>query len=256
MGSDGASGVYPRLAIVLAGGLGARLRSALPGRPKVLAPVDGKPFLGYVLAYLTSQGIRDVILCLGYLADQVKAYAGSGKAWNLNIRYSTETTPLGTGGALSLAAGSMDHPFFALNGDTLFLADLQVLWSTHQVTNALATIALLEVTERRARGCVTLDESGKIVAFKEKSAQGGQGLVNSGVYILAPQALSTIKPGEAISLERRVFPYLASLGKLAGKVQRAYFADIGTPESLASFEKDVIAGKIQLNDQPHEDLPR
>jgi len=256
MGNEGATGAFPTLAIVLAGGLGERLRSVLPDKPKVLAPVAGKPFLGYVLAYLASQGIKDVILCLGYLADQVKAYAGSGKMWNINIRYSVETTPLGTGGAMSMAAGNVRHPFFALNGDTIFLADFRAFWATHQTTNALATVALHEATQSRERGCVTLDESGRIVAFEEKPMLGGPALINSGVYLVSPEALSIVKPGEMASLEQQVFPYLVSLGKLAGYVQQAYFADIGTPESLATFEKDVIAGNIPLTKDTHENIPR
>jgi NDP-sugar pyrophosphorylase family protein len=237
----------PTTAIVLAGGLGTRLRGAVGDRPKVLAPAAGRPFLDYVLAYLAGQGIKKAILSLGYLAEQVMSFAAGGKRWGLAIDYSVESTPLGTGGALRLAARGLQTPFYALNGDTLYLANLESLWGAHPRAQAAATIALLTLAEGRERGCVALDVSGKILSFAEKPAGGGLAagaLVNGGVYLLEPTALAGIPEGRPVSIEREVFPPLAAAGRLYGQVQRAYFADIGTPHSLAAFEADVASGKV------------
>jgi NDP-sugar pyrophosphorylase family protein len=237
----------PSTAIVLAGGLGTRLRAAVSDRPKVLAPAAGRPFLDYGLAYLAGQGLERVILSVGYLADQVKTFAGDGRRWGLEIRYSIEDMPLGTGGALRLAARGLAGPFFALNGDTLFLVDLGKLWEIHNAARAVATIALLQVAEGRARGCVALGEGGQILAFDEKPPAAGPALVNGGVYVLEPEALRDSEGARPLSIEREIFPPLAAQGRLYGQVQTAYFADIGTPQSLAAFEADVLSGKFKIS---------
>lgn len=238
----------PSTAIVLSGGLGTRLRSAVPDRPKVLASVAGKPFLGYVLTYLAQQGIRRVILSTGYLAEQVRAYAESGTSWGLEIQYVEEQIPLGTGGALRQASLGLNSAFFALNGDTLFLADLQALWQAHRSIEAVATVALAQVRDSQQRGSVTLAPNGKILSFVEKPASpldepvSAVRLANAGVYVLEPHALASLRPGEPASIERQVFPQLAEQGLLVGNIQEAYFVDIGTPQSLAAFERDILAG--------------
>lgn len=237
----------PTTALVLAGGLGTRLRAVLADRSKSLAPAAGKPFLHYVLDHLARQGLRRVVLCVGYLAGQVQEFARDGQDWGLEVTYSLEQTPLGTGGALRQASAGLSEAFFALNGDTLFRVDLPVLWEQHSRVGGLATVALLGVADGSARGCVRLSADGHILAFDEKPLQAQAGpqpaLVNGGVYVLEPQALADIPAGQAASIEREVFPRLAARSQLAGQVQDAYFADIGTPDSLAAFERDVLAGR-------------
>ncbi len=260
----------PDLALVLAGGFGTRLRSVLAGRPKSLAPAAGRTFLHYVLEYLKRQGVQRVVLCVGHLADQVQAYAGDGGDWGLEITYSIEQSALGTGGALRQACAGLDQPFFALNGDTLFQVDLSALWEQHVRLGCLATVALLPVSDASSRGRVRLAQDGRILSFDEKPAPGepvetsrwdvsnnqmpgenqtpqrgvSTNIVNGGVYLLEPLALADIPPWEAASIEREVFPRLASRGQLGGLVQDAYFADIGTPESLEAFERDVVRGVV------------
>jgi mannose-1-phosphate guanylyltransferase len=248
---------FPETAVVLAGGLGTRLRAAVAGRPKVLAPAAGQPFLHYVLEYLAGQGIRRVVLCVGYLADQVQEFTGNGSRWSLEIEYSQEEAPLGTAGALRRAALQLEQPYFALNGDTLFRVDLRALWQAHTRGGWLASVALLpaagEPGESQQRGCVRLDSSGRIIAFDEKPGAGApetarqEKLINGGIYLLAPQALDAVAPDRPVSIERDVFPRLAEQRVLGGLVQPAYFADIGTPQSLAAFERDIAAGVLQKN---------
>ncbi len=273
----------PDTALVLAGGLGTRLRAVVADRPKPLAPVAGKPFLHYVLDHLARQGLRRVTLCVGYRAEAVQDYVRDGQEWGLQAGYSQEQAALGTAGALRQASLSLGEAFFALNGDTLFRVDLAALWEQHIRVGGLATVALLRVAESGSaslRGCVRLSEDGHILAFDEKPAQAQVEtqnvacvetqnlacvetqnlacvetqnlaslrtvLVNGGVYVLEPRALAEVQPGQAVSIEREVFPRLAAQGMLAGQVQEAYFADIGTPESLAAFERDVLDGGWNL----------
>ncbi len=236
----------PSTAYILAGGFGTRLQPMVKDRPKVLAQVNGQPFLDYLLNYLLAQGITRIVLCAGYLANSILDYAQVSAQSGLDIQVSTEQNPLGTGGALRKASLAESAPFFALNGDTLFLIDLQSLWRFHKTHHSSGSLALLQAVEVRQRGCVRMTDEGYIQSFDEKANQSQPALVNGGVYILTPQALSSVIPGEPVSLERQVFPELAKKGLLTGQVQAGFFVDIGTPESLNQFEQDVRSGKKNL----------
>lgn len=235
----------PVTAFVLAGGLGTRLLPAIADRPKVLAPAGDRPFLHYILRYLQSQGMQRVILCTGYKGEDVCTHA-KREDLGMDISCSQESRPLGTGGAVRLASSDREEPFFALNGDTLFLVDLEKLWDALVSMDTLAAMALLPVEETGARGRVKLDERGLVAEFSEKPEETGPALVSGGVYAFLPEALKTIVPGETASLERDLFPRLAAEGLLAGSVQAVYFKDIGTPESLRSFERDLREGAVRL----------
>jgi NDP-sugar pyrophosphorylase family protein len=247
--------IRPDTAVILAGGLGTRLREAVADRPKVLAPVAGRPFLDYLIGNLKTQGVRLVILSVGYLADQVQSYAGCGERWGIDIQYSYEQAPLGTGGAMRLASQSLDRPFIGLNGDSFSRITLIDLWHQHQAARVSATIALREVAstaeDNSLRGCVRVDARSKILAFEEKpeslcgSSAQGKVLINTGVYLLNPDVLDDLEPDKPASLERDVFPMLAARGDLAAYIHSGYFMDIGTPSSLATFESDVTSGRIQ-----------
>ena len=251
----------PNQAVVLAGGLGTRLQPAVTGRPKVLANADGRPFLDYLLGYLAAQGLEEIILSTGHLAEQVSAFAGEGRRWGLRLRYCRESKPLGTAGALRLAAERYNlSTFFALNGDTLFAVDLKALWQKHFALKEVippvkATLALraIQPDEAGARGCVRLANDGRIVSFDEKPVQCGDVAqdrrfsANGGVYLLERPALEGIETGQPASLERQVFPRLASQGRLAGMLVDAYFADIGTPQSLAAFEEDLKTKRLGIS---------
>ena len=263
----------PQTAIVLAGGLGTRLRTAILDRPKVLAPAAGRPFLDYVLTYLARQGIKHVILSIGYQAEQIRAFVMNGNAWNINVIYSLESQPLGTGGALRLAFDKLSaSSTFALNGDSLFKVNLSTLWEAHIMYQAEATLALRGVRSEEwlQRGCVTLRNDGRILSFDEKpdashvlssrenfpqgissavDSSKDATLVNGGIYVLQKTALESIAVGANASLEREVFPHLAQLGTIAGIVLPGYFADIGTPQSLETFEKDVIQGTVDYENR-------
>lgn len=222
--------------VILAGGRGTRLQERMPGLPKVLAPVAGRPFLEHLLRWLARQGFSDVILCTGHLGEQIAQPFGNGRALGLRLHYSQEDKPLGTGGALKRA-----EPLLApgdsvvLNGDSYLATDLNCLLEFHRSRQALATLALVEVPDTRRYGAVGIDPEGTIVAFGEKQKQG-PGLINGGVYVLHPRLLAQIGPGPS-SLEQDVLPRLIGR-QLYGMRAGNFFVDIGTPESYGQLQSD------------------
>jgi len=222
-------------ALVLCGGLGTRLRSVLGALPKVLAPIAGQPFIAYQLSFLRSQGLTDVVLCTGHAADQVETCCGDGSRWGLHLRYSRETRPLGTGGALKQAEPLIcSNPFLVLNGDSFVGADLAQLVPTHTSHGAKITMAVAEVADLSRFGAVTLGEGGIVAAFGEKG-RGGFGLINAGIYAVDASVLASVPPGVAVSLEYDVFPALVGKG-LYGMIIPGPFLDIGTEETYRQAE--------------------
>lgn len=217
-------------AMILVGGLGTRLRPVVADRPKVLALVNGRPFLSYLLDQLVDAGVRDVVLCVGYLGDAVlETFQDSYRG--LKIRYSREDAPLGTGGALrrALKVASGDA-FLIMNGDSYCDLDLRSFVECHRGARAAASIALVRVDDVRRYGSVTVDQHMRVLDFEEKGARGGAGLINAGIYLLNKGVLAAIPEGKPVSLEREIFPRLIAEG-LNGFRVSGRFIDIGTPES-------------------------
>lgn len=235
-------------ALILAGGLGTRLRSVINDKPKPMAAVNDKPFIEYQIEFLKRYGVGHLILCVGYLYEQIQAYFGSGEKWGIRIEYSIEKELLGTAGALKLAQRYVDGAFFVLNGDTYFDADLQALAEFHRRQNAahgaLGTLALTEAQDASNYGAVTLDAENKILRFEEKSAQAAVSkLINAGIYVLEPEILQHIPPAQKVSLEKETFPALLNQGhRLFGYETTGYFVDIGTPAGYQGFQ-DYISGR-------------
>lgn len=230
-------------AVVLAGGLGTRLRPVLGALPKALAPVAGKPFLAYQLQWLKRRGVRRIVLCTGYQHQLIQDYLGDGDALGLSIRYSVEDRPLGTAGALRKASDEIGGTFLVLNGDTYLDIDLEEMLSCHQDAGTVATLALMRVNLAGRYGAVRLDERGKVLHFGEKQHSGAS-LVNAGLYVCEPSLLEYIPERDPLSLEQDVFPVLASQGRLQGHVVEGYVRDIGTPESYAQFVEDVEQNRL------------
>ena len=235
-------------AVVLCGGLGLRLRPAVPDLPKCLAPVGGRPFLEFVLLQLRCSGIRDVTLCVGYRNEQVREYFGNGKQWGLAIRYSVENGQLGTAGALKHAQRLIrNSPFIALNGDSILELDFGQIVEFHRRRSALVTLALAEVSCDRRYGSVLADDSGQVMLFHEKMKHDdGAGasfhkhaLINAGVYVLNREIFDAIPCAPpAVSLETAVFPCLIGRG-LYGCRCDGYFVDIGIPQDYAKAQREL-----------------
>jgi NDP-sugar pyrophosphorylase family protein len=219
-------------ALILAGGLGTRLRTALSDRPKVLAPIDGQPFITRVLDQLIIAGIRDVTFCTGYLGDALPRTLGKDYG-PLRLSYSQEPTPLGTAGAIALAArGIASRQMLVLNGDSYCAFDAESLLTCHIDNGAIATLLTVREENVSPYGSVEIDERGAVLAFREKNESAKPGLVNAGVYSLTHDILRDVQPGRAVSLEREIFPNWVGRGLHAMSCDGPLL-DIGTPETYA-----------------------
>lgn len=217
---------------ILAGGLGTRLRGVVNDRPKVLADVGGRPFLSYWLETLAVQGFQEVVVCAGYLADQVERCLGSTFG-PLQLRYSVETQPLGTGGALRLAAPHFNTPqVMVLNGDSFCEVDLAGFWKAHLERRSPASLVLRYEEDTRRFGRVTMTPDGRLENFLEKSDVVRPGWINAGIYLLPTEWISQIPVNQTVSLERDLLPRWLPEG-ISGFPSAGRFIDIGTPESFA-----------------------
>lgn len=222
-------------AAVLAGGLGTRLRALVGDRQKVVGEVDGRPFLAYLLDQLQAAGIMRVVLCTGYKGEQVRALFGDAFG-PMELLYSREAAPLGTGGALRLALPLLaSETVLALNGDSFCAADLAAFWQFHLSRRAEASLLLTRITDTSRYGRVVLDASGRIHNFAEKG-HGGPGWINAGIYLIRKDLLREIPPERPVSLEKDVFPRLLTRS-FYGYCCRAPFIDIGTPHSFATSQQ-------------------
>ena len=225
-------------AVILAGGLGTRLRSVLSDRPKPLALVAGRPFLAWILDMVAAAGVRRAVICTGYLAHMVEAELGRQHG-PLELWYSREETPRGTGGALLDALPqTSSETILALNGDSICLADLRQFAAEHRRRAAVASLLLTQVDDCSRFGRVDLDTDGRVTAFVEKGGEAMPGWINAGVYLLQRDALlAWPSSSEPISIERQIFPAWQNSGQLWGHAQGAApFIDIGTPQTLAAAE--------------------
>jgi D-glycero-alpha-D-manno-heptose 1-phosphate guanylyltransferase len=219
--------------LILAGGLGTRLRSGYAGGPKVLAPVEGRPFLSYLLQHLATSGFRHITLCVGYRAEQVEQWLGNGSTLGLVVTYSREEELMGTAGALRLAYTrfTAGQRIFAMNGDSILQVPFRSMYEAHLKRRPAGTIALVEVGDTSRYGRVEVNAEGFVSGFHEKNGEQTPGLINGGVYLFEPSIMDLVPAGRPVSLEREILPVLASQSLLAFK-SYGYFIDIGVPEDL------------------------
>jgi NDP-sugar pyrophosphorylase family protein len=227
--------------IILAGGLGTRLRGALGDLPKPLAPIGGKPVLEYLINFISHQGFREIIISCGHGAGAVRDYFGDGSTLGLRIRYTFEEELLGTGGAIKLAEPLVDsRDFIVANGDTYFEVSLTELLQFHRARGALATLALTYRKEAGRYGTVLCDDDNRVVTFTEKAKEERAGLINGGVYVFGRAIFDYIPAGRACSLEREILPLLVGRG-LYGFPADGYFIDIGVPEDYERAKEELPA---------------
>lgn len=224
-------------ALVLCGGKGSRLQSSVADRPKVMAEVNGRPFLDYILDHLENQGLRRVILCTGYKAEMIQDHYRDQER-DLFIDFARESEPLGTGGALKHAAEIIDsEDFFVLNGDSFCPLNFERMLSCHTEKGGIATIAVSPVDGSKDYGRVLFDEHTQIHAFEEK-IRGESGWVNAGVYCLNEDILSAMPQMKTFSLEYDCFPKWIPEGLIAFEAGEPFW-DIGTPERLERAKQEL-----------------
>ena len=225
-------------AIILAGGLGTRLRSAVPDLPKCMAPVNGKPFISYVIDYLMAQGITDFIFSLGYKHEFFTPVLDA-LPLTINYQLSTETEPLGTGGAIKLACNiALDEHVIITNGDTLFKTNISQLSKFHLDKKADCTLSLKPMKNFERYGVVEINEDNRVESFKEKQFYK-EGLINGGIYALeTAQFLSEDLP-EKFSFEKDYLEKYIHSRKIFGIAQDEYFIDIGIPEDYERAQNEL-----------------
>lgn len=226
-------------AIILAGGLGTRLRAAVPDLPKCMAPILAKPFIGYLTDYLHQQGIQKFIFSLGYKHESVEQYL-LAQYGGLNIHFSVEATPLGTGGAILLACKmTSDKDVLVINGDSFFKANLRELYALHKTRDADCTLALKPMQNFDRYSVVELRTDNSVSDFKKKQFTQ-KGLINGGLYVLNSFRFISENFPEAFSFEKDYLEKFAEARRFYGLPQEGYFIDIGIPEDFERAQTELM----------------
>jgi D-glycero-alpha-D-manno-heptose 1-phosphate guanylyltransferase len=224
-------------AIILAGGLGTRLKDTVPDLPKCMAPVNDRPFLSYLFEFLDRQGIATWILSLGYRSEQIRDYVNTAFRGR-DIRIHTELQPLGTGGAISASlALSRSRHVCVLNGDTYFNVNLQDMYAFHQSHQATCTLALKRMWNVSRYGLVETMPDGRISKFREKGVYE-EGLINGGIYLIDRERFPYAAVPGVYSFEKTYLEKFLHTGEIYGYPSGGYFIDIGVPEDYKQANDD------------------
>jgi mannose-1-phosphate guanylyltransferase len=232
-------------ALVLAGGEGTRLRPLTYTTPKPVMPLAGRPFLSFMLDWLRSHDVDEVILSCGFMSDDVRRVLGDIYD-GMRLRYVVEDEPLGTAGPVRLALdeGVLEERLLILNGDVLTDIDLTAELRQHERLEARATLALYAVEDTASYGVVLTDADGRVTEFIEKAeGEPPTNRINAGAYVIERDVAEAIPPGRAVSFEREIFPGLVGNG-LYGYLAEGYWIDIGTPERYLEATWDLLAGRV------------
>jgi NDP-sugar pyrophosphorylase family protein len=230
--------------IILCGGAGKRLKAAVDDYPKSMAKINDKPFLDILIDYVASFGFKRFILCIGYRGNVIEEYFEKNKKGTLEILFSREKEPLGTGGAIKNAESLIkSSPFLVMNGDSFCELDLPKFIRFHKEKRSLASITLSEVSdENNDYGAVILGDSDKIIGFQEKKdLKYPQKLVNAGVYLFQIDIFSKMPSTINFSLEYDFFPKMVNEEFYGYKIKAA-FIDIGTPQRYKKANQ-ILASK-------------
>lgn len=231
-------------AILLAGGLGTRLKSVVSDRPKPMALIEGKPFMEYLVRQLMKQNVNHIIFAVGYKGSMVEEYFGDGKALGIEISYSYEETLMGTGGAIKLAGSLItEEEVLVLNADTFYQTSYQQLQQIFAIDQLDMALVLRTVPDISRYGEAVLSQ-GRLIGFNEKSDRPRSGTINGGVYLMKKKLVDEI-PDRKISLENELIPQWLEAGRrLGGFINEGYFIDIGVPEDYYQFQQDVKKGVV------------
>ncbi|HRH11035.1 MAG TPA: nucleotidyltransferase family protein [Bacteroidia bacterium] len=228
-----------RTAIILAGGMGTRLREVVKELPKPMADVNGKPFLNYLFDYLHYYKTEQIILSTGHLAEKISEHFGSSYK-GVEILYSHEESPMGTGGGIRLAMEkSTNETILVLNGDSFFDVDLNSFYEKHSDANAKASIALRKVKDAGRYGSVEIDSKNNLRHFNEKKEGQSQGLINAGVYLLDRNYFFENTPkAAAFSIEKDFFGKVNGSPEVFAFEYAGYFIDIGIPDDYLKAQHE------------------
>jgi mannose-1-phosphate guanylyltransferase len=237
-------------AIIIAGGPGTRLRPLTYSIPKPIIPICNKPFLVYQIEALRNHGVKNIILNLHYLSDQVQKLLGDGSSLGVKIQYSLETEALDTAGAVKNAQEFFDsEPMLVLNGDILTDLDYSALLEKHKQNRADITFTLAHVEDPSAFGLIVTDPAtGRVTRFleKPKREEATVDTINAGTYVINPELFEYVPAKLKYSFERQFFPQMLALQKRMYSYDSPnYWLDIGTPRKYFQAHVDLLAGKVK-----------
>ena len=225
-------------AIILAGGFGTRLQKVVNDLPKSMALINNKPFLEYLLNFLTGQGIQKVIFSVGYKREIIQDYFKDHYK-HLSISYAIEQEPLGTGGGILNALDQVEaESAFALNGDSMFRIDLQAMQLLHRKKEADLTIALRYLDDTSRFGTVQIDAEKRVTGFFEKNPDSDPGYINGGIYLINKKFLVASSFGKKFSIEKDCFEKCYMASGIFGYPAKGYFMDIGIPEDYMTAQDE------------------
>ncbi len=232
-------------AIILAAGLGTRLRPLTETMPKALIPVGGKPLIYHSLSLLKKNGIQDVVINLHYLGDMIEKDLGDGSRFGLRLRYSWEEKILGTGGGIRQAATFFPgKPVFVLNSDILIDVDLKALREFHETKNAVATMVVrpLDLSALDAPTAISLSPEGRILSIGQtRDIEGARRVHFTGVQILEPRFLKNLPEGESCIIQNGYQTALVKNEEIGGFLYEGYWNDLGTYRNYTQAEEDLKA---------------
>ncbi|OGB89873.1 hypothetical protein A2625_05440 [candidate division WOR-1 bacterium RIFCSPHIGHO2_01_FULL_53_15] len=245
-------------AVIIAGGLGTRLRPLTYNTPKPIVPVANRAFVLHQIELLRQHGITEIILNLHYLAAEIKKVLGDGSRYGVKIQYSIEDHPLGTAGAVKLAEEFFDgDSMVVFNGDALTDINIAQIIEYHKKKKARATLTLTRVDDPTHYGVVLMDENGKVSRFVEKPSweqvanlgaeERPANAINAGIYVLEPAIFKDVPKGVEYSFERQLFPSLLEKGEpVYGFVSDRYWIDIGKPEQYRQAHEAILRGEVAV----------
>lgn len=235
-------------AVVLVGGEGTRLRPLTYAVPKPMAPLLGRPFIGWIIERLRAAGVVEVILSCCYLPEAIESHFGDGRDFGVDLHYVFEEQPLGTAGAVRNAVHKVSGTTYVCNGDILTGVDLVALRDAHARAGAIATIHTRAVDDPSQFGVVETDATGRVLRFVEKPQPGETQAIdiNAGTYVLEPEALDAIPPERKVSIERETFPKLIAETKRVFAVSTDdYWIDVGRPSTYIQAHRDILDGAFE-----------
>lgn len=238
-------------AMIMAAGLGTRLRPLTNLVSKPMVQMAGRPCLEHTIRLLRKYGITDIVINLHYMPEMIRNHFGRGENFGVNITYSYEEELLGTaGGVKNVEEFFEGEPFLVVSGDALTDINLDAFYDFHKAMGGTATLALKKVPDPTQYGVVLVDNKGYITDFQEKPAWGDaiSKLANTGIYLFEPDVFRYIPEGEIVDFGKQVFPEILEQGdKLGGYIMRGYWCDIGNLEVYREAHYDMLTGLVEVD---------
>ena len=237
-------------AVIIAGGMGTRLRPLTYNTPKPIVPVANRPFVVHQIEHLVKHGVDEVILNLHYLSHEIKKILDDGREWGIKIHYSIEEHPLGTAGAVKNAEKYFDQgPMVIFNGDVLTDINISKVVNFHREKEAGVTLTLTEVEDPTAFGLILTDKDGRVTKFIEKPSWDmvTAKTINAGIYVVDPKIFDEVPKGKAYSFERELYPSLLEKDlPIYGYLSRSYWIDIGNPSKYKEVHEAILRNEVAV----------